>query len=297
MQLGTSINNDINTGYAEHDGKHALLAEVLHRWLFRPREPAGLRFLRRNWSWITETEGLSDYDVWLCIKGKGTMKVNSQVYNLRRGSALLFRPGDHLEGVHDPNDPLTIYAAHFEICDCATNNPIIADDCLTPRRFRLLDPVEPFEKLMEHYANVTDHHDELSKVEAPALLKIIWTWLWRLDLTMPRIAPDYLHHKLAPVLDRVKAYPEKRFKLGEMAELLGMNPDHLSRLCRRVTGYSFQAYCIRVRLARACWLLQHSPMTIEEVAMELGYPDIYSFSHQFKRVYGVAPSFFRRNQL
>jgi AraC-like DNA-binding protein len=43
----------------------------------------------------------------------------------------------------------------------------------------------------------------------------------------------------------------------------------------------------------ACRLLATERLSVKEAAFSLGYPDIHSFSKQFKQFTGVSPSRFR----
>ena len=41
--------------------------------------------------------------------------------------------------------------------------------------------------------------------------------------------------------------------------------------------------------------LEESELSITEVAHQLGYPDVYLFSRQFKTIMGVSPRAFRQH--
>jgi AraC family carnitine catabolism transcriptional activator len=56
-----------------------------------------------------------------------------------------------------------------------------------------------------------------------------------------------------------------------------------------------RAYYTRLRLERARTLLRYSHLGIAEIAAAVGFADTPSFSHAFKRVFGVAPSRARRD--
>jgi AraC-like DNA-binding protein len=58
-------------------------------------------------------------------------------------------------------------------------------------------------------------------------------------------------------------------------------------------GTSPGDYRIRRRIERAMALLTKEKLLVKEVAAQLGYPDEYAFSAQFKKVAGVSPTIFR----
>lgn len=51
-----------------------------------------------------------------------------------------------------------------------------------------------------------------------------------------------------------------------------------------------------VRLARAIYLLENTPMPIGEIVARLHYQDAYYFTVQFKKKTGLTPSAFRESR-
>ena len=82
--------------------------------------------------------------------------------------------------------------------------------------------------------------------------------------------------------------------LEQLAQLAHLSPRHLRRLFRQAHGCAPQAYIAARRLARATELLAQQRLTITQVAEDLGFADIHSFSRWFTRQTGTAPSRFRQ---
>lgn len=59
-------------------------------------------------------------------------------------------------------------------------------------------------------------------------------------------------------------------------------------------GTSFQQLLDEVRQERACWLLEHTDTTVEEIAHALGYEDASNFSRTFKRWREQTPKDYRQ---
>lgn len=59
-------------------------------------------------------------------------------------------------------------------------------------------------------------------------------------------------------------------------------------------GTSFQQLLDEVRKEKACWLLEHTDSTVENIASLLGYEDPSNFSRTFKRWCGVTPREYRQ---
>ena len=69
-----------------------------------------------------------------------------------------------------------------------------------------------------------------------------------------------------------------------------------SRLCdafRRETGQSVGAYARRLRMERACRLLEDGDRSVSEIAVLLGYPSPSAFCHAFSDFTGMSPRAWR----
>lgn len=52
-------------------------------------------------------------------------------------------------------------------------------------------------------------------------------------------------------------------------------------------------YLISYRLRKATELLQHSSLSILEIASEIGFTNLSNFNRQFKKAYHMTPSHYR----
>jgi AraC-like DNA-binding protein len=82
--------------------------------------------------------------------------------------------------------------------------------------------------------------------------------------------------------------------LRDMARQAGMSASHLSALFRATYGESPVAYHIIRRIDTARYLLANRDLPVAEVAEQIGYPDLPSFSRMFKRVAGRSPRSYRQ---
>ena len=68
---------------------------------------------------------------------------------------------------------------------------------------------------------------------------------------------------------------------------------YFSRCFKEIQGMSIMEYINKVRLDRAIYLLNHTDLTVIEVAKSVGFDDPYYFSKKFKAYTGVPPSRFK----
>ena len=64
---------------------------------------------------------------------------------------------------------------------------------------------------------------------------------------------------------------------------------------KRSCGISPMRYVTRLRMERAKILLGEETVPIQEIAAEVGYSSVYSFSRTFKNICGCSPQQFRRS--
>lgn len=102
--------------------------------------------------------------------------------------------------------------------------------------------------------------------------------------------------RLAPVLEWLEKHYREPVDLAGLAELVGISPQHLSRLFRTRFGMPPSEYLIRLRLAAAKDLLLSRPeLRIAEIGEAVGYQDANYFSRVFRSREGGGPGRFRRD--
>ncbi|MDR1510748.1 MAG: AraC family transcriptional regulator [Synergistaceae bacterium] len=82
-------------------------------------------------------------------------------------------------------------------------------------------------------------------------------------------------------------------RLSAMAREFGYSTGYLCRLIKKLTGANFSDLAQRVRLERACDLLENSNIDIAEIAQDVGYCDTSNFYKAFKKYYGTTPARYR----
>ena len=78
--------------------------------------------------------------------------------------------------------------------------------------------------------------------------------------------------------------------LPEVARTCGASVNHLNRILKQQTGYTFHQLLLRERLSHARELLAKGEMNVTEAAMESGFNDSNYFARAFRKVHGYPPS-------
>lgn len=81
--------------------------------------------------------------------------------------------------------------------------------------------------------------------------------------------------------------------LNDLSKIAAMSEYHFSRMFKQAFGFSPIQYQIKLRMEKSKQLLKIRDRQVSEVAHEVGYADIFSFSKAFKKFYGTYPSSFQ----
>ncbi|SEO89223.1 AraC family transcriptional regulator [Paenibacillus sp. OV219] len=103
-----------------------------------------------------------------------------------------------------------------------------------------------------------------------------------------------LREQMVHLVNQLGQSPEKRYSIAEMAQSVNVSESHFFKIFHETFGQSPAAYLERIRIERACVLLQSSQAIID-VAHELGFKTSQHFTNVFRKVIGCSPSMWRRS--
>ncbi|MFW5894756.1 MAG: response regulator [Bacillota bacterium] len=100
------------------------------------------------------------------------------------------------------------------------------------------------------------------------------------------------------LIEKILHYMETNFddpslNMEKVAEHFAISVSYLSALFKKHTQTTFSKYLIELRMEKAKELIRYSSLKIKEVALEIGYRDVYHFSHSFKKMTGKSPKEYR----
>ncbi|MDY7028988.1 MAG: helix-turn-helix transcriptional regulator [Spirochaetota bacterium] len=84
--------------------------------------------------------------------------------------------------------------------------------------------------------------------------------------------------------------------LRDLSDRVSLTPQYLCRLFKQQTGHPPMEHYARLKIQRACALLDMTFERICEISLQLAIEDPYYFSRVFKRIMGMPPRECRRRQ-
>ena len=92
-----------------------------------------------------------------------------------------------------------------------------------------------------------------------------------------------------------KLMDKRKLDVNTLAAELCMSPRQFHRKLVAITGDAPSSYILKIKMQRACHLLETKPaMTIEEVAYRCGFEHAPNFYSAFKKMFGLTPMDYRR---
>lgn len=92
----------------------------------------------------------------------------------------------------------------------------------------------------------------------------------------------------------VKAHIQEEISMGDIAEVVYLNPQYMVRLFRKQEGISILEYITNVRIRMATKLLRETDYSIQQVADLAGYSNYSYFSRVYKKITGKSPQEYKK---
>jgi AraC-like DNA-binding protein len=220
-------------------------------------------------------------------------------YNPKPGCHLLFE-GQQIElhpdvAVLIPADTVfdccgPVPAWHFWL-HFTTSRPAVS----IPERPIVLGISEALQLLLSrviatHLLPASDARDHSLLHQSAALLHLVFA-----DLT-PIEPANLIPQRLVEVLALITRAPHGRLSNDFLAERAGMTVEAFIRAFREHTGQTPAAYVLATRLRLAGEALALTDKTIDQIAIEHGFPNRHYFTRMFSRQVGCGPAEFRQRQ-
>jgi AraC-like DNA-binding protein len=227
-----------------------------------------------------------------CVGGKGWYEVNGKRYDISKGNLFFcFKDTPHAYGA-DPEYPWTIYWLHFRgnlisyffhTLNASPDTPVL-DIGENLKLISLLD--EAVDTLLNGYSLNYLTYSSLCLQQALGFLSRLL--LKTASESSPAFNPE-------DVISHMLAHMEGHLTLEQMASHSNLSVFGFAKKFKSMTGYPPMDYYIRLKIQKACQLLNTGSISIKEISCMLGFSSPYYFSNTFKRVVGCSPSNYRKN--
>lgn len=232
-----------------------------------------------------------DYALVYVLTGNGIYNISGKSYPLAPGSLFQRLPGIHHQTIFSDDDivvtqyiavPAEVYQLMARLKAVSPEKPVRKvglKESVTHRWFRLTDQLK------------TCNERQLTKCTAK-MIQFITDLMEMADIEE---CTSYSVSKLMEMAcHRLGQDLGERLNIPDMAEEFGMTHSTFRRHFKAWTNTTPNNYRIQRRIHEAQCRLASETVPVTRIADDLGYADVYTFSKQFKKIVGLPPGKFRR---
>jgi len=93
------------------------------------------------------------------------------------------------------------------------------------------------------------------------------------------------------------AHYDERITLDQASEVACMSKHYLCKFFKKVTGFTFLEYLMKIRIDKAKELLLHGKKSNTEIAYDIGFENLSYFYRIFKRLTHMNPGEFLKDNI
>lgn len=156
---------------------------------------------------------------------------------------------------------------------------------------------------------LVDHQIGSDRVFDENLSYLTYMNAWQ-DLGQFERALTHMVHKLQEFMGRkdsrnvvqeackyIRQHLDCDLSVAEIAEYVGMNPEYLTKLFKKNTGYTLKEYIVNEKMESAKILLSTTNLPVTLISSHVGYGNYSNFTRSFKQLVGCTPMEYRKGAL
>ena len=224
------------------------------------------------------------------VKGKGIFKVNGITYHLEKDDAFLIRPGEEIYYEADKDDPWSyewIGMQGVKIESYLQRTSFAYDPIIHYSKNDRLSLI--YLKMKHAYSSDPTARDLLMNSVLYELLYFLTLNFPNRQLSSSRHAEEYIDEVINYCLQNI----DKKIKVTDISDYLGLNRSYLTRLFKQHVGYSLKDYILFLKLDEAKRLLKETSLSIQTIARSVGFDDPLYFSRIFHQKEGITAKEYR----
>ena len=239
-------------------------------------------------------ESISSCILIFCKEGKGWVKVgNNDKQQIEANQYIMIPSGEDYSYGADEKDPWSIYWIYFD----GTKALLMCKDIDNPRNVSsIIDShtIYRTELFEEIYFMLGDGHNVERMAYASLCLHHLLATLRYTDLfseasNRRKPTDNFVHVAISYMSDSI----ESNLSISDLAAKCGYSRSHFTHAFTREMGMAPKEYFLRMKINRACQLLQNTNHSIIEIAMRMGFGEGQYFSRTFKKIKGITATQYR----
>lgn len=241
------------------------------------------------------------YEIYLQLDGKRYLFLDNIYYTLGQGDLVLFKPFDIHFAESRESDYYERYVINFQAKELSI--------LLNKEELHLL--LERINSCVVHLTKeqtkvVLDYIEKIKEFQKNSGFlskKLLYSCVLQLIMYIEQFINSKsvaIGNRVAPQIIEALVYIDKNYRnaitLEDIANASHISKYHFCRLFKETTGATVLEYLNNVRLTKVHSLLIDTNAAIGEIAKETGFMSSANLTRVFKKIYGISPRDFRKNQ-
>ena len=234
--------------------------------------------------------GIRDhYLIHYIISGSGYYCLKQQTYELHAGDTFLVYPNTEAVYYADEHDPWEYAWVGFTGSDASM---ILKATDFTPEKpfIRCTPMGDAIHRQLLHIYDARGNEFEHAVEMTGRLYTMLALFLHGATHTKTSNSANSYVQKGIEFISSNYSYA---ITVEDIADYVGVSRSHLFRSFEAVLGQSPKEYLTDFRMKQACYLLEHSGLSITAIANSLGFDNSLYFSKTFHKQKGISPKEFR----
>jgi AraC-like DNA-binding protein len=244
-----------------------------------------------QWHFVDRPDGSPQLIIIFCVGGEGWARLDGNLFRVRPGDVLVVPPGVPHDYGADPVTPWTIYWMHLAGSKANTLVHLLETSPASSLLFPGMDPALPvsFERILSLFSRGYSA-DVLTAAAAETHQMAMH--LITIRHRQPGGADNH-GAKIKTIIDLMNRSLDRTLTINELASRVNLSASHFAFVFKKRTGFPVLDYFVRLKMQRACFLLDTTSLPVKEIAGRLGFDDPLYFSRRFRQVHARSPLQYR----
>ena len=245
-------------------------------------------------------------EVMFVHSGQGSIVVNQQMYDIRPGMLFFFQPYQ-LHRIYSEVSPDCPFIRTIFYVDPHTAENLLQGFSKRKSLFSALwqgsntycgfdlgERTEAMEWIYRNYNECRNKSQEEDAEDITLLLLQLLSCLETGDHSLTGAEERRNLRYSEQIMNWIEEHYQEEVNLEQLAAETHLSKSYVSRVFHQETGGRLVDYLTARRLKQACRLLGTTDMPVEQIGIEVGFPNASYFNQLFKRVLGTTPLKYRK---
>lgn len=234
---------------------------------------------------------LEDHVLVYCVDGMGWLHLGEKRWTIKKGDIFVCQPNIFHSYGADDKSPWTKYWIHFRGKNANSYMAILGLTIDSPI-LHIGENAKILSWLQDIFNILKAGYTQSNLIFATSYLNNILSYINSLSMNklLSKAEDMNMEKMITYMLDNIN----DNLSLDQLSIYANISKYHFVRLFKNKTGYTPIDYYNRLKIQKACELLETSPAKINMICSSLGFSNPYYFSIAFKKIVGQSPQSYRQ---